>query len=522
MRAFISIPLAGLFVFLAALNVWIMLTRRGVIPRARTVWMQVHRVCGYAFICLFVIFCYFMLLRIRSADELSPRITLHLFLAFILAPLLLLKVILVRYQKSAWNVLLTLGVTIFAIAFTLVSMNVAVHYLRGVVPHKTPFAISLRVVISTIFAAAAAFFWKARQSKAKTPAEPLAPLSPPSREPRPTDEVLNLTLERIETQTHDTKMLRFVLPANQQIAPRPGQFLTFDWMIDGKTVKRSYTICSSPTQRSFVEITPKRVENGHVSKFLNDSAAVGLTVKARGPYGKFYFDETKQERLVLMAGGSGITPMVAMLRYIDDLCLKVDVTLIYCVRTEQDIIFGNELAAIQKRVPEFRQVLVLSQAGAEWKGWKGRLRRELVEREIKQPLESTFFLCGPPPFMELARSILKEMGVDSARVLQESFGGGVSTEKPSAADSGPLQVKLSRSGFSFHMSSNETLLESAEKHGVLIPSGCRQGTCGTCAIKLLNGNVQMDNEQALTDEMNSQQFILPCVSHPLTDIIVDV
>jgi len=85
-RTFISIPLSGLFVFLAGFNVWIMLTSRGPTPRSRKVWTQIHRVCGYLFVALFVIFCYFMLLRIRSADELSPRVVLHLSMPLILAP----------------------------------------------------------------------------------------------------------------------------------------------------------------------------------------------------------------------------------------------------------------------------------------------------------------------------------------------------------------------------------------------------------------------------------------------------
>lgn len=520
MHAYLSIPLAGLFVFLAAFNVWIMLTGRGATARSRKTWTQAHRICGYAFISLFLIFCYFMLLRIRSADELSPRIILHLSLALMLAPLLLVKVIIVRYQKSAWNVLIALGVTIFALAFTLVSMNVAVHYLRDLAPHKVPFAISLRVILAVILAAIVAFFARART----TPKMPAAPLIAPSLRAEQTnacDEVLNLTLARIESQTHDAKTLRFILPANQQIAPKPGQFLTFDWMIDGKTFKRSYTICSSPTQGHFVEITPKRVETGRVSKFLNDHATIGLTVKVRGPYGNFCFDRDKHERIVLIAGGSGITPMLAMLRYIDDLCLKVEATLIYCVRTERDIIFENELTAIQKRLPRLRQALVLSQPGAGWTGWKGRLRREIVEREVGQPLDASFFLCGPPAFMDLARVILKEMGVDSARVLQESFGGGVAAERTPTADTGSIQVMLSRSAISFHMSSTETLLESAEKHGVLIPSGCRQGNCGTCAARLLSGKVQMSNEVALTEEMRTQGFILPCVGRPLSDITVE-
>jgi ferredoxin-NADP reductase len=214
--------------------------------------------------------------------------------------------------------------------------------------------------------------------------------------------------------------------------------------------------------------------------------------------------------------------MLAILRYIDDLCLKIEATLIYCVRTGRDIIFEKELAAIQNRLPGFHQVVVLSQPGAEWKGWQGRLRREIVEREVDRPLGgATFFLCGPPPFMDVARSILKEMGVDPGKVLQESFGSAVSAEKTPTADSGSIRVELLRSAIRFHMSSSETLLESAEKNGVLIPSGCRQGNCGTCATKLLSGNVQMDNEQALTDDMRREGFILPCVSRPLGDIAVE-
>jgi hypothetical protein len=303
-RAVISLPLAGLFVFLAGFNVWIMLTGRGATPRSRRIWTQIHRICGYLFISLFVIFCYFMLLRIRSADEISPRIVMHLTLALILAPLLLVKVIVVRYQKSAWNVLITLGVTIFAIAFTLVSVNVAVHYLRDLPAHKVPFAISVRIVAVVILAAVIAFFVRSKTPTPKKGSSAVAPSEPAGQQSSSGSEPLNLTLVRIEPQTHDAKTLRFLLPPHQPITPRPGQFLTFDWIIDGKTVKRSYTICSSPTQRNFVEITPKRVENGYVSKFLNDRAAVGLTVKARGPYGKFHFDESKHERIVLIAGAA--------------------------------------------------------------------------------------------------------------------------------------------------------------------------------------------------------------------------
>lgn len=144
------------------------------------------------------------------------------------------------------------------------------------------------------------------------------------------------------------------------------------------------------------------MENGCVSTFLNERAEVGLTVKARGPDGKFYFDQSKHERIVLIAGGSGITPMIAMLRYIDDFCLPVNTTLIYCVRTEQDVFFKDELAAFQDRLSAFRYVLVLSRPGSDWKGRTGRLRREILEREVENSTESTYFLCGRPDLWSLA------------------------------------------------------------------------------------------------------------------------
>jgi ferredoxin-NADP reductase len=518
----ISLTLACLFVFLAGFNVWNMLTNRGTSPRSGRLWARVHRVAGYAFIALFVIFCYFMLLRVKGqADELSSRLILHVALALLLAPLLLVKVIVARYQKAARGLLTALGIGIFAAAFTLVSLNLVVHFLRAASTDKVPARTSLTLVVVVLISVAIAFFAKTKQPKAKADTGVLSLSKPAAQEPSNRDEPLHLTLGRIESQTQDAKTLRFLLPKGQRIAARPGQFLTFEWTIDGKPVSRSYSICSSPTHGNFIEITAKRVENGYVSQFLNDRAKAGLTVNARGPYGRFCFDESKHQRIVLIAGGSGITPMMAMLRYIDDLCIPVDATLVYCVRSEQDVFFKSELAALQSRLSRFRCVLVLSQPSSDWGGWKGRLQREVFESEIDKPLESTFFLCGPSAFMELAKTLLQEMAVDPARILQESFGGAVAGEKHSVPSTGLLTVRFARSAVAYTMSPDETLLEGSERNGVLIPSGCRLGSCGTCTTKLLSGKVKMEQEEALNDELRSLGYILPCVSRALTDITLD-
>ena len=123
--------------------------------------------------------------------------------------------------------------------------------------------------------------------------------------------------------------------------------------------------------------------------------------------------------------------------------------------------------------------------------------------------------------MEVGRDLLKDIGVEPSSILQESFGGAVAGEKQGSPTPGSVQVNFSRSAVACKISPDETLLESSEKNGVLIPSGCRQGVCGTCRTRLLNGRVRMETEEALSDELRSQGFILPCVSRPLSDITLD-
>ena len=130
--------------------------------------------------------------------------------------------------------------------------------------------------------------------------------------------------------------------------------------------------------------------------------------------------------------------------------------------------------------------------------------------------------------MELSRSLLADLGVEPSRILQESFGGAVPGEKRFNGSSedirtgiGSLEIRFARSAVAFQISPEETLLESSERNGVLMPSGCRQGSCGTCATKLLRGRVKMESEEALSDQMRSQGYILPCVSRALENVTLD-
>jgi ferredoxin-NADP reductase len=333
----------------------------------------------------------------------------------------------------------------------------------------------------------------------------------------PPDGPLVMRLASIIPQTADAKTLRFTTPAGRKLNARPGQFLTFSFLFDGKKVVRSYSICSSAARSGYVEITPKRVSQGCVSVFLNDRASVGMTVEANGPFGRFCFDESKHHKVVLVAAGSGVTPMMAMLRYIDDLCLETTVTLLYCVRTSSDIMFHGELKELRARLKNFRYHLLLSQPHTEWSGPRGRVSREFIESTLTDLESQDFFICGPPPFMEVTREILTGLGVEPEHIRQESFGSSVlksaqqSAQPDSVAADTESVVEFVRSGRVCSTRAGQTLLEVAEEHGVAIPSSCREGQCGTCKTKLLSGNVRMDAEEGLDPDSRAQGFVLTCV-----------
>jgi glycine betaine catabolism B len=332
---------------------------------------------------------------------------------------------------------------------------------------------------------------------------------------------MNLLLAQIEQQTHDTKTLRFEIPRERQLRAKPGQFLTFQWTIDGQRLMRSYTISSSPIHGNYVEITPKRMENGCVSVFLNERAKPGLRVEARGPYGQFYFDETVHKSILLIAAGSGITPMISMLRYIDGLKLTTQVTLLYCVRTRADIIFQNELERLGMSLPNFKYEVYLSRPEPTWKGQSGRLTGEFVSQPVIDLVSPTFFLSGPNGFMDNARQILSTLGVDPDRILQESFG-----ETKRSTESRPRQARPAETVVFIHSqkvcqaSAGSTLLDLAEKNGVQIPYGCRQDLCGTCATRVLSGTVEMDVEAGLTAEQKNTGYVLPGVSRTCGTVVV--
>jgi ferredoxin-NADP reductase len=327
-----------------------------------------------------------------------------------------------------------------------------------------------------------------------------------------------LQLVRIERQTHDCVSLRFRLPDGATLKAKPGQFMIFSWLLAGEKVIRSYTISSSPTQSVYIEITPKRVKDGFVSAFLNDHAAIGLTVEAIGPAGQFCFDEQTQKTIVLLAAGSGITPVISILRFLDDRCLDTEVTLLYTARTQRDIIFETEIERLKQSLPRFNCFTILTRPEAGWKGLTGHIRRDVLADIVKKQKEATFFLCGPEPFMNDTIAALEELGVKRKQIKQERFGSPKTIQIPDSDQARIGVAEFSRSGIRCDIPPNLTVLEVAEKHGIAIPYSCRQGQCGTCVTRLTEGAVRMESEVGLSDELRAQGYVLPCVSRAQGDV----
>jgi ferredoxin-NADP reductase len=509
------------FVALAATNVVAMLeaSQPSRNEKTRTRLIALHKVGGYLFVILFCVMAYSMSQRLAGVGitgHLPTHLVLHIVLVLVLVPLLFLKILIARRYKHSHSWLKALGIAIFAISFALVSIPTLSELLRSANPGSLGLRLATGLVVAVCLVQCAFVFRKRRQQRASVESSGV-PEIPTRLTPHTNQESANnpmrLLLSQIEQQTHDTKTLRFQILGERRFCAKPGQFLTFQWTIDGQKVRRSYTVSSSPVHEDYVEITPKRLENGCVSVFLNDRAKPGLAVEASGPYGQFYFDETLHRNIVLIAAGSGITPMISMLRYIDDLELATSATLLYCVRTGADIIFENELSRLSRSLPSFKYELCLSRPDPSWKGRSGRLTQEFVSQSVTNLDSPTFFLCGPKGFMDNARQILLTLGITQDRILQESFGESKPSTESRLLEAGTAEtVVFLHSEKVCQASAGSTLLDVAERNGVQIPFGCRQGQCGTCATRVLSGTVQMDAEAGLTAEQKNAGYVLPCVT----------
>jgi ferredoxin-NADP reductase len=345
------------------------------------------------------------------------------------------------------------------------------------------------------------------------------PWPPPDGKPGPWSGQLRVA--RIFGETPDVKTFRLTASGDGPLpfTYLPGQFLSLTVRPGGKDsqpVRRSYTIASSPTQRDYVEISVKRIEQGIVSGYLHDRVGEGDLLEVAAPFGSFTFTGREADSIVLIGGGVGITPLMTVIRYLTDHAWPKDIFLLYSCRTSRDFIFREELEYLQRRYANLHVVASMTRAaGTEWMGPTGRLTKELIAQNVPNIAARRVHLCGPPSMMEAIKAILSELGVPSEQVKTESFtlARGKPEPEPQVLETKPAPaatVAFARSGKSAPLPPDRTVLEVAEAIGVEIPNLWRAGVCGVCKTKLLAGSVTMAVQDALTPEDKAKGLVLAC------------
>jgi ferredoxin-NADP reductase/DMSO/TMAO reductase YedYZ heme-binding membrane subunit len=352
-----------------------------------------------------------------------------------------------------------------------------------------------------------------------------------------------LVVARIFDETHNVKTFRMV-PDGGGAMPFEaiaGQYINLMLTIDGRRVNRSYTMASAPTRNGYVEISVKR--DGVASKFLHASLKEGDKLKVAAPAGKFYFAGHEAQRVVLVAGGVGITPMMAVIRSLTDRCWGGDIYLIFAVKQRRDVIFETELAYLAERFPNLHVKVTLTAEPAEadggaapgglWSGARGRIDRALVDGFVPMPFAGPVMLCGPEPQMQAARKLFVELGVANERILEEAFvsppmakdDAAAEKEMMAPAESGAVDgeytVAFKRAGKAAEGVVGLTVLEVAEDNDIALPFECRSGICGQCKCKLVSGRVVMEVQDALTAADRANGFILACQARPVQNCEVD-
>jgi len=247
-------------------------------------------------------------------------------------------------------------------------------------------------------------------------------------EPKPT---LNIQskISFIEQQTELGRVLRFPVPEN--FSYLPGQFVMLKMelqekngfkILNGKpkTQQRAFSMSSSPTQKGFVETAVKEEENGFVSKYLNRVAELGDPIIISGPYGHFHFSELDSEEIVLLGAGSGITPLISILRYISDKKLSTRATLLYSNRSESDTIYYKELKELAQKTPNIKIIFTKTRQ-PEWPGEKGRITLDIVKKFVSDLSRPIYFICGSPDFSKSCKEFLLGAGIPQEKVKTEQW-----------------------------------------------------------------------------------------------------
>lgn len=344
-----------------------------------------------------------------------------------------------------------------------------------------------------------------------------------------------LTVAEIRQETRDAMVVTFQVPADQASAYRysAGQHLTLKAQIDGEEVRRSYSICSA-AQEQTLRIAIKRIDDGLFSNWVAENLRPGAAIEVMEPQGHFNvpLEPDSARHHVAFAAGSGITPILSLIKTTLAAEPRSRFTLIYGNRASSSVIFKNELEDLKDRyLTRLNLVFILSREQQDMDLFNGRIDGAKCEQLLRQWVDAksidVAYICGPQSMMEQVQAQLMASGLAKSQIKLELFAGGMHKgPRPERKTVGKAMegcaVTVVYHGLTraFIMPRNQSsVLDAALEQGIEIPYACKGGVCGTCRCKLLKGEVDMDANYALEDYEVARGFVLACQSFPITDSI---
>ena len=340
----------------------------------------------------------------------------------------------------------------------------------------------------------------------------------------------DLVCRAVTEETHDVRSFHFGADRPCRFRFEPGQFLTLELLISSETVFRCYTISSPPTRPETLSITTKRVRGGPISNWLHDNMRPGMHLRAVGPSGTFVLPPAPGAPLLLLSGGSGVTPLMSMARTLFDRSEDRDVVFVHSARSPRDIIFRDELALMARRLPRLRVAHVVEGTEGEpgWPGLVGRLDARALGLLAPDFMTREVYCCGPAPYMAGVRALLDQAGFDRSRYHEESFDfealpDAVHEEvaDAEAVTEATFSVTFAKSGKVVACPPGTTVLAAAKAAGLRLPSSCTRGVCGTCKSRMLSGRVDMQHGGGIRQREVDQGMVLICCSRPLEDLVIE-
>lgn len=341
-----------------------------------------------------------------------------------------------------------------------------------------------------------------------------------------------LQVKEVKHETTNAISVSFNIPAELKPAYQftAGQYVNLKLTLDGEEIRRAYSICSSPNSGE-LRVAIKSVKEGHFSKFANENLKVGDILEVGQPEGKFVFEPNpeRQKNYAAFVAGSGITPVMSILKSVLENEPKSTFVLVYGNKTPEETIFHNELHDLQlKYVGRFFVHYVFSQAKQDGELF-GRIEKSAVNfvlnNKHKEKEFDKFYLCGPEEMINTVSNVLKEHNIAEKNIKFELFSTSATPDNPEAASHTghtKITVMVDDEEATFEMSQKQTLLEAALKQGLDAPYSCQGGICSSCLARITKGSAEMKKNAILTDKEIAEGLILTCQAHPTSpEIYVD-